>query len=57
MGILCFLLINTMYGCKKQTEEIKKIEIDNGAIAIENNGSYKIYNLNNMYKFFYRGEK
>ncbi|MDV4152535.1 hypothetical protein R0131_17035 [Clostridium sp. AL.422] len=42
-----FLLINTMYGCKKQTEEIKKIEINNGAIAIENNGNYKIYNLNN----------
>ena len=41
------LLTNTIYGCKSQKDEIKKIEIDNGAIAIEDNGNYVIYNLNN----------
>lgn len=44
---LIFLLINILYGCKNKTEDIKRIAINPGAIAIENNGDYKIYNLNN----------
>lgn len=44
---LILLLMNTIYGCKNKTEDIKKIEIDNGAIAIEYDGEYEIYNLNN----------
>lgn len=43
---LILLLINTLYGCKNKTEDIKKIVINRGAIAIENYGDYKIYNLN-----------
>ncbi|MBE6054153.1 MAG: hypothetical protein E7212_09615 [Clostridium sartagoforme] len=41
------LLTNLIYGCKNQTDEIKKIEINNGAIAIEDNKNYTIYNLDN----------
>ncbi len=43
---LILLLTNIIYGCKSKTEDIKEIEINNGAIAIENNGTYKVYNLN-----------
>lgn len=43
---LILLLTNIIYGCKSKTKDIKEIEINNGAIAIENNGTYKVYNLN-----------
>jgi hypothetical protein len=41
-----------LYGCKKDSEiEENKINILNGAIAIEDSGQYKIYNLiNNKYE-------
>ncbi|MGG7058665.1 hypothetical protein ACQPUY_00755 [Clostridium nigeriense] len=34
-----------LFGCSNDEEEIKKVKIDNGAIAIENSGDYSIYNL------------
>ena len=42
-----FLLLTMFYGCNKETEEVNKIQLKNGAIAIENLGEYEIYNLNN----------
>ncbi|MCR1949731.1 MULTISPECIES: hypothetical protein [unclassified Clostridium] len=36
-----------LYGCKSEIEEENKVDILNGAIAIENSGEYKIYNLTN----------
>ena len=44
---LILVLTNILYGCKNQIKDIKKVEINSGAIAIENEGYYKIYNLNN----------
>lgn len=41
------LLTNIIYGCKSKNEDKKNIEINNGSVAIENDGSYKTYNLNN----------
>ncbi|PTR80156.1 hypothetical protein, partial [Bacillus anthracis] len=36
-----------LYGCKNKVEEKNKVDILNGAVAIENSGEYKIYNLTN----------
>lgn len=36
-----------LYGCKSEIEEVNKVDILNGAVAIENSGEYKIYNLTN----------
>ena len=44
---LILILTNIIYGCKSKNEDKKNIEINNGSVAIENNGSYKTYNLNN----------
>lgn len=44
---LIILLTNINYGCKSTSEDKESIQINNGSVAIENNGSYKTYNLNN----------
>lgn len=44
---LILLLTNITYGCKSKLEDSKDIKLNNGSIAIENNGTYKTYNLNN----------
>ncbi|WP_291653713.1 hypothetical protein [Clostridium sp.] len=36
-----------LYGCKSKIEEENKVDILNGAVAIENSGEYQIYNLIN----------
>lgn len=36
-----------LYGCKNKIKEENKVDILNGAVAIENSGEYQIYNLTN----------
>lgn len=45
LGSLILLYCVILFGCSNNEEEIKKVKIDNGAIAIENSGDYSIYNL------------
>ena len=49
--ILLIVFTNILLGCKNQLIEEDKVKyninLNNGAIAIENNGEYQIYNLNN----------
>ncbi|MGG7143674.1 hypothetical protein ACQPVP_09435 [Clostridium nigeriense] len=45
LSSLILLYSISLFGCSNDEEEIKKVKIDNGAIAIENSGNYSIYNL------------
>lgn len=44
---LILLISMFLYGCNNKQEEEQKIDIKSGAIALENLGEYKIYNLTN----------
>ena len=48
LSSLVLLLIIPMVGCEKEEiiEEVKKIQILEGAVVIENSSNYSIYNLN-----------
>jgi hypothetical protein len=45
LSSLILLCSISLFGCSNNKEEIKKVKINDGAIAIENSGDYSIYNL------------
>lgn len=47
LSSLIFLCMTMLSGCISNEEELEKVQIDNGAIAIYNSNNYSIYNLNN----------
>ncbi|MCF0149250.1 MAG: hypothetical protein HUJ77_12740 [Clostridium sp.] len=44
---LIILITSISYGCKSEVQEKESIKLNNGSVAIDNNGNYKTYNLNN----------